>query len=107
MGRALVRLPLNDIATTYRDEIRGVLQIVLKGDQYPNWAVGSEPKCIASLTNLLDVELAIARSSPHYEDESVLHNKIKRLEERNEGLLKALKEYQNKEPYIYGDTGEN
>lgn len=106
MGRALVRLPLNDIVTTYRDEIKGIIEIVLEGDQYPKWSAGMEPFCIVSFTNLLDVELAIKRSRPYYEDESALHYKIKQLEERNEGLLKALKEYQNKEPIIYGDNGD-
>ena len=44
--RAVIQIPLDDIITMEDNVKRGIVEIVLEGDQYPNWHSGSEPMVI-------------------------------------------------------------
>lgn len=53
-GRAVIQIPADDIVDITHNSAKDIIEIILEGDQYPNWYVGCEPVVILGASNLLD-----------------------------------------------------
>jgi len=52
-GRAIIQIPLRDLVEFVRNDSKGIMEIVLEGDQYPRWHIGAEPVVIIGASFLL------------------------------------------------------
>jgi len=55
-GRAIIQIPEDDIVDIAHNKTKGIIEIILEGDQYPGWCVGSDPMVILGASNLKDGE---------------------------------------------------
>ena len=55
-GRAVIQIPTKDIVCIESNEKKGITEITLEGDQYPNWYAGQDPMVIIGASQLSSTE---------------------------------------------------
>jgi len=55
-GRAVIQIPTKDIVCIENNDKKGITEITLEGDQYPNWYTGQDPMVIIGALQLLSEE---------------------------------------------------
>ena len=52
-GRAVIQIPTKDIVCIENNCRKGITEITLEGEQYPNWHVGTNPIVIIGVSQLI------------------------------------------------------
>lgn len=64
MGRAMIKIRADEVASTDYDKITGMFYVILEGKRYPNWLAGTEPRCIISDYTIQDALMELEEECP-------------------------------------------